>query len=81
MTKRLKHFRVTLDEETARWVRAEADKRDTSVSMLLVEILRAEMQQEAQYEAAQRTYLAQEPGIHRFQNQPRKELHDQGTGG
>ncbi len=79
MTRRLKNVTITLDEETARWARVEAARRDTSVSKLLGEILRAEMRQEAQYEAAKQTYLAQEPGIHRCQGQPlpsREEIHE-----
>lgn len=79
MSRRLKNVTVTLDEETARWARIEAARRDTSVSKLLGEILRAEMQQEARYEAAKQSYLAQKPGIHRCHGQPlpsREELHD-----
>lgn len=79
MTRRLKNVTVTLDEETARWARVEAARRDTSVSKLLGKMLRAEMRQEARYEAAKQVYLAQEPGIHRCQDQPlpsREELHD-----
>ena len=83
MSRRLKNVTVTLDEETARWARVEAARRDTSVSKLLGEVLRAEMRQEAQYEAAKQTYLAQQPGIHRSQDQPlpsRDELHDRSAG-
>ncbi len=79
MARRLKNVTITLDEETARWARVEAARRDTSVSKLLGEILRTEMRQEARYEAAKQAYLAQEPGIHRCHDQPlpsREELHD-----
>ncbi len=79
MARRLKNVTITLDEETARWARVEAARRDTSVSKLLGEVLRAEMRQEARYEAARQTYLAQEPGIHRCQGQPlpsREEIHE-----
>ena len=79
MARRLKNVTITLDEETASWARIEAAKRDTSVSKLLGEMLRAEMRQEVQYKSAQQAYLAQEPRIHRCQNQPlpsREELHD-----
>ncbi len=79
MARRLKNVTITLDEETASWARVAAARRDTSVSKLLGEILRAEMRQEAQYEAARQAYLAQEPGIHRGRDQPlpsREELHD-----
>ena len=70
MARRLRNVTITLDEETASWARVEAARRDTSVSKLLGEILRTEMHQEAQYEAARQTYLAQKPGIHRCQDQP-----------
>jgi hypothetical protein len=79
MTRRLKNITVTLDDETASWARIAAAKRDTSVSKLLGGILRAEMRQEAQYEAARQRYLVQEPGIHRRRGQPlpsRAELYD-----
>ncbi len=79
MPRRLRNVTVTLDEETARWARIEAARRDTSVSKLLGGILRAEMLQDAEYEAAKNMYLAQKPGIHRCQDQPlpsREELHD-----
>ena len=79
MTRRLRNVTITLDEETASWARVEAARQDTSVSKLLGEVLRTEMRQEAQYEAARQTYLAQKPGIHRCQDQPlpsREELHD-----
>ena len=83
MTRRLKNVTVTLDKETARWARVEAARRDTSVSKLLGKILRAQMRQEAQYESAKQTYLAQEPGIHRCRDHPlpsREELHDRRAG-
>ena len=82
MARRLKNVTVTLDEETASWARVEAARQDTSVSKLLGEILRAEMRQETQYEAARQSYQAQEPGVHRCHGQPlpsREELHDRGA--
>ena len=79
MPRKLKNVTITLDEQTARWARVEAARRDTSVSKLLGELLRSEMLHEAQYEAAKQTYLAQKPAIHRLEGQPlpaREELHD-----
>jgi len=79
MARRLKNVTITLDEKTENWARVEAARRDTSVSKLLGEILRGEMRQESKYEAARQGYLAQEPGLHRCQDQPllsRDELHD-----
>ena len=62
---RLRNVTVTLDEDTARWARIEAARRDTSVSRLLGDLLRREMRGEAAYEAAMERFLAQEPGVHR----------------
>ena len=50
---------VALDEETARWARVEAARRDMSVSRLLAEILREKMRAAEGYEAAMDAYLAQ----------------------
>ena len=81
MDRRQRNGTITLDEGTVRWARVEADRRGTSVSKLVGEILRAEMGREAQYEAARQTYLAQEPGVHRSPDQPlplplREELYE-----
>lgn len=42
MVRKLENITITLDDETARWARITADKRDTSVSKLLGEMLRAD---------------------------------------
>jgi hypothetical protein len=79
MSRNLKNVTVTLDEETARWVRLEAARRDTSVSRLLGEILRREMEGEDAYELAMERFLSREPGVHRAPTRPlpsRDELHD-----
>jgi hypothetical protein len=79
MERRLKNVTVTLDEETARWARLEAARRDTSVSRLLGEVLRERMAAEEVYEAAKARYLGQTPGVHRRPGQrlpERHELHD-----
>ena len=79
MARRPENVTITLDEETSHWARVEAARRDTSVSKLLGGLLRAEMRRQAPYEAARKTYLAQEPGIHRSPGQPlpsKEELHD-----
>jgi hypothetical protein len=47
---------ITLDEETARWARVEAARRDTSVARLVGEMLRARMLDEREYETAMRSY-------------------------
>ncbi len=79
MSRRLRNVTVTLDEDTARWARLEAARRDTSVSRLLGDMLRERMAAEAEYTTAMAGYLAQEPGRHRREGQrlPRRdELHE-----
>jgi hypothetical protein len=79
MSRNLRNVTVTLDEETARWARLEAARRDTSVSRLLGEILKREMEGQGAYEAAMSRYHAQSPSVHRAPARPlprRDELHD-----
>jgi hypothetical protein len=52
---------ITLDERTARWVRVEAARRDTSVSAFLAELLRERMAEESRYERAMAEYLGRQP--------------------
>ena len=49
---------MALDEETARWVRVEAARRDMSVSSLLAEVLRDQMRAGEGYDAAMTAYLS-----------------------
>jgi hypothetical protein len=70
---------VSLDEETARWARVEAARRDMSVSKLLAEVLREKMRAEEGYEAAMSAYLAQSPQAlrkRRSRYPSRDEVHD-----
>lgn len=52
----VRNVTISLDEETARWARIEAAKRDTSVSRLVGELLRRHMRDTEAYERAQRAY-------------------------
>lgn len=54
----MRNVTVTLDDETARWARLEAARREVSVSRLIRELLRERMRDEAGYETAARRYLA-----------------------
>ncbi len=79
MPRNLRNVTVTLDEETARWARLEAARRDTSVSKLVGELLRDRMREDEAYASAMARYLSQVPGAHRRQGSklpPRDELHD-----
>lgn len=55
-----KNVTVTLDEETARWVRVEAALRDTSVSQYLGDLLAERRRRVEGYEAAKTTFMARE---------------------
>ena len=60
----LKNVTVTLDRDTARWARVEAARRNMSVSRMLGDVLRREMEGEAAYAEAMTRYLSQQPGEH-----------------
>lgn len=49
---------ITVDEETARWARLEAARRETSVSRLVGELLGEYMRQQEGYVKAMEQYLA-----------------------
>lgn len=57
----MRNVTVTLDEETARWARVEAARRDMSVSALLRELLTEHMRTEEDYDDAMDRLLAREP--------------------
>ena len=57
----VRNVTVTLDEETARWARLEAARRDMSVSSLLRELLRESMGGQAAYAGAKDRYLSRSP--------------------
>jgi hypothetical protein len=54
----VKNVTVTLDEETARWARLEAARREMSVSSLIRNLLQENMRQNHTYEVARRRYLS-----------------------
>lgn len=69
---------VTLDEETARWVRVEAARRDTSVSRFLGEILSERRSRAEGYESARAAFMSREARPLRRPGDPlpsRDELH------
>jgi hypothetical protein len=70
---------VSLDEETARWARVEAARRDTSVSRLLGDLLRERMHRVGEYEASMKEFLARRPVPlkgRRSRYPQREDLHD-----
>lgn len=74
----MRNVTITLDEETARWARMEAARRDTSVSRLVGELLAAHMKAETSYETAMKAFLARRPQkLKRAGKYPsRDDLHD-----
>ena len=74
----MRNITITVDEETARWARIEAARRDTSVSRLVGEMLAEYMRAERSYDEAMRGYLARRPkrlkGARGYP--PRESLHD-----
>lgn len=75
----MKNVTVTLEEETARWARVAAAKRDTSVSRMLGEMLQERMIREQGYASAARDFFSVAPRQLRTAGQPlpdREDLHD-----
>lgn len=76
-----RNITVTLEEETARWVRVEAARRDTSVSAYLGEILEERHRRARGYEAARSFFLGREPRPLRAPGAPlptRASVHERG---
>ncbi len=74
-----RNITVTMDEETARWVRIEAAKCDMSVSQFLGDVLEERRRRSEGYEAARERFMAREPRLLRRPRDPlptREELHD-----
>jgi hypothetical protein len=70
---------VSMDEDTARWVRVEAAKRDVSVSQFLGEVLAERRRRAEGYEAARARFMAREPRPIRRAGDPlpvRADLHE-----
>ncbi len=78
----MKNVTVTLDEETARWARMEAARREVSVSRLIRNLLQENMRQNRTYEMAMRDYLARAPYLANETGAPypsRDEIHDRAS--
>lgn len=72
---------VTLDEETARWVRVEAAKRDMSVSRFLGQVLAERRRRVEGYEAARAIFMGRKPRRLRAEGErlpSREEVHERG---
>lgn len=56
-----RNLTIVLDEESARWVRVEAARRDTSVSQYVAELVERERQRAESYQAPLERFLARRP--------------------
>jgi len=75
----MKNVTITLDPQTAAWLRVYAARHNTSVSRFVGELLRERMREGKEYEQAMRRFLAKPPVAFRWKGgrQPtRDELHD-----
>ncbi|MEJ0084643.1 MAG: hypothetical protein WDO72_03085 [Pseudomonadota bacterium] len=75
----MKNITVTLDSETAAWVRVKAAEKSMSVSRFLGELLQREMKQRLDYQRAMERYLSKPPYKIRDSDEPlpkREELYD-----
>ena len=57
----VRNVTLSLDDETARWARIEAARRETSVSRLVAGLLREQMRCTGRYARARRSYLGRTP--------------------
>lgn len=74
-----KNVTVVMDEDTARWVRIEAARRDLSVSAFLGQVLRKEREREEGYFQAMDRFMSREPRALAAEGVPlptRDELHE-----
>lgn len=74
-----KNVTISLDEDTARWVRVEAARQDMSVSRFLADVLTERRRRAEGYEAARAAFIGREPRPLRSPGDDlpaREELHD-----
>jgi len=57
----MKNVTITLDEDTAQWIRVQAANRATSVSRVVGEMLRERRVQESEYQLAMARFLERGP--------------------
>jgi len=57
----MKNITITLDEETAAWIRVHAAEQNKSVSRLVGEILNTRMKERRDYQRAMKRCLAKPP--------------------
>ncbi len=71
---RLRNVTITLDDETARWARVEAARREMSVSRFVGHVLRQSMVEQDSYDSARSSYQSRGPAkLKRGGRYPRRE--------
>lgn len=64
----MKNVTITMEEEVARWAKVEAAKTDTSVSRMLGEILKKQMDADQRVQQAQSRFFSRSPRPLKQQN-------------
>ena len=75
----MKNITITLDPETAKWVRVKAAEQNLSVSRFIGELLQNQMKQRIEYQRAMERFLSKPPIKLRDPGEPlpkREELYD-----
>lgn len=76
----MRNVTITLDDETAAWVRVHAATQQMSVSRFVGDVLHERMQESREYELAMRTFLSRKPSRLRLKRRggypSREELHE-----
>ena len=72
----MRNITLTLDEDTARWARIEAARREMSVSSFLRELLTERMVTDAAYASSMDRYLSRRAKKLGGPRPTREELHD-----
>lgn len=78
----IRNVTICLDDQTARWARIRAAESDTSVSKLVGEMLRREMERDGRYEAAMSEFMSTPPFLSREPGErwpSREEIHDRSS--
>jgi plasmid stability protein len=75
----MKNITITLDEQTAAWLRVHAAKRGASVSRFVGDVLNERMREGRDYDEAMRHFLTQKPREFEWadgRRPTREEIHD-----
>ena len=74
----MKNITITLDPDTAKWIRIKAAEQNKSVSRFVGELLQQQMKERAEYQRAMERFLSKPPIKLREPDEPlptRKEIY------